>query len=332
MNTHYSKILGTGSYVPEKVLSNADLEKMVETSNEWILERTGIETRRISKGEGELPADMGAEAAKKAIEAAGLEPNDIDLILFATVTGEYQFPSCSALLQQKIGITTECPCMDLAAACSGFIYGLVTADAMIKSGLYKNVLVVGAEMLSPFVDWEDRGTCILFGDGAGAAILGPTNNPDEGAILASSLGCDGTGAPLLEIPSSGSANPISKDNIEKKNHLIKMEGRSIFKYATRTMIRESKKVLEKTGLNAETLDWFIPHQANLRIIEYIAKKLELDMEKAIVTVTKYGNNSSATIPIAFDEAIREGKIKRGHTVAFGAFGAGVTSGAILLRY
>ena len=328
-----SKILATGSYLPKRLVTNADLEKMVDTTNEWILERTGIEQRHISSPEGgEFPADMAYFATKDALERAQLTPNDIDFIIFASVTGEYQFPSSAALLQNKLGITNECPCMDLAAACSGFIYGLQIADTFVKTGLYKNILIVGADMLSAFTNWNDRTTCVLFGDGAGVAIVGRTPEGDNSQVLSSVISCDGSGAELLVVPAGGSKKPSTAETVAKNEEKIFMEGRQIFKYATRTMLRNARQSLSDADLNPQTLDWLIPHQANLRIIEYITQKLEIDRNKVIVTVDKYGNNSAATIPIALDKAITDGRIVRGHSVALVAFGAGVTSGGAVLRY
>src|SRR3989339_436970 len=319
----YSKILGTGSYIPSRTLTNQELEKMVDTSNEWIIERTGIKERRLAKLDGsETCSEMGAFAAKKAMEAANIKPDEIDLILFATVSPDYKLPSTAAVLQQKLGIKNECPCLDIVAACSGFLYGLVIADSMIKTGIYKNILIIGAELLQPFVDWTDRTTCILFADGAGAAVLGRADENDSSKILSSTLSCDGTGDKLLFVPSGGSASPLNKEKLERKEDKLVMEGKQIFKYATRTMMRNSQMALEAAHLSVSDLQWFIPHQANLRIIEYLAKKLEINMEKIIVTVEKYGNNSAATIPIALDEAVRAGKIKRGDKCAMTAFGAG----------
>lgn len=328
-----SKILGTGSYVPKNIMTNADLEKIVDTSNEWIVERSGIKERRIASIEehGETTSFMAAEAGKKAIEAAGLKPDDIDCIILATVSPDKKLPSASSLIQQKIGMKNECPCLDLVAACTGFIYGLVVADSMVKTGVYKNILVLGAESLSPLVDWKDRTTCVLFSDGAGAAVLG-RNEGDESSILSSKIACDGTGSEFLKIDAGGTELPENEETLKDRKGFITMEGRQVFKYATRTLSRNAEYVLEQSGVNAETLDWLVPHQANIRIIEYIAKKLKLDFEKIVVTIEKYGNNSSATIPIAFDEAIRDGRIKRGQTVLLDSFGAGVTSGAILLKY
>ncbi len=330
-NQIYSKIKGTGSYLPKKILTNEDLTKMVDTTDEWIKERTGVEERRIASIDGgEFCSDMAAEASKKAIESAGLSPNDVDFILLGTVSGDYILPSTSAVMQQKIGITNECPCLDIVAACSGFVYGLVLADSLIKAGLYKNILVIGAEMLSPIINWKDRTTCILFSDGAGAAIIGRSD--DQSKIVSSTLSCDGTGDKLLFIPGGGTTEPLTGESIKQNRNRMLMEGKPIFKYATRTMMKNFRDVLKKSKTSINDIDWFIPHQANLRIIEYIAKKLEFNMEKVIITVDKLGNNSAATIPIALDIAIRDGRIKKGDKIAMATFGAGVTSGAIIIDY
>ncbi len=329
---YYSKITGTGSYLPSRIITNADLEKMVDTSDAWITERTGIKTRRLSDTtKNEFTSDMAAYAGKKAIEAAGLTPNDIDLIILGTVCPDMKLPSTSSLVQQKIGITNQCPAVDLVAACTGFIYGMVFADAMIKSGMHKNILVIGTEMLSNFTNWEDRTTCVLFADGAGAFVISQSSDPAS-QFLSSTIACDGTGAEYLYIKHGGVVHPTTKESIDAKGESIMMEGRQVFKYATRTMISNMQTVIEKAGLKSDDLSWVLPHQANLRIIEYIADKLAMPMEKVLVTVDKYGNNSSATIPIAFDEAVRDGRIKRGQKIGLVAFGAGVTSGAVMVQY
>ncbi len=328
-----SKIAGTGSYLPKKVVTNEDLSKTVDTSNEWIIERTGIETRHIADTKnGESNSEMSAIAAKKAIEMAGIVPNDIELIIYGTCTPDRRLPHASAELQRRLGIENECGCFDLAAACSGFIYGMSIADNFIKSGTYKNVLVIGAEVLSSIVDWTDRGTCILFGDGAGAVVMSRSNDDEESEVMGMTLGCDGSGSEYLKIETGGSTSPLTHEDIEQKTNFVQMEGRTVFKYATRTMIGNAMKLLDNSKMEPNDVDWYIPHQANMRIIEYIAKKLRLQDGKCVVTVNKYGNNSSATIPIAIDEAVRDGRIKRGQTVMLDAFGAGVTTGAVLFRF
>lgn len=328
-----SKIAGTGSYIPRKRLTNDDLSKMVDTSNEWILERTGIETRHIADPlNGESNSEMSAQAAKRALEMAGLQPNDIEMIIYATCTPDRPLPHSSALLQNLLGITNECGCFDLGAACSGFVYGLDIANNFIRTGTYKNVLVIGAEVLSSIVDWQDRTTCVLFSDGAGAIILSRAEDSEDSEIMGTTLGCDGSGSEYLRIPKGGSTEPLTEANLGERQQYVQMEGRTVFKYATRTMINNINKLLEGAKMDAQEVDWYIAHQANMRIIEYIGKKMGLQNEKLVITVEKYGNNSSATIPIALDEAVRDGRIKRGQTVMLDTFGAGVTTGAVLFRF
>lgn len=328
-----SKIVGTGSYIPKKKLTNDDLCKIVDTSNEWIMERTGIESRHIADPKnGESNSEMSAHAAKAALEMAGLKPNDIEMIIYATCTADRPLPHSSAMLQSHLGITNECGCFDLGAACAGFVYGLDIANNFIRTGTYKNVLVVGAEVLSSIVDWQDRTTCVLFSDGAGAVILSRADESEASEIMGTTLGCDGSGSEFLKIDNGGSTQPLTKDNVDQRKQYVQMEGRTVFKYATRTMINNINTLLDRAKMTAQQVDWYIAHQANLRIIEYIGKKLELPNEKLVITVGKYGNNSSATIPIALDEAVRDGRIKRGQTVMLDTFGAGVTTGAILFRY
>lgn len=331
LKTKQLKILGTGSALPSKILTNADLEKIVDTSNEWILERTGIKERRISSEEGENCSDLATKAAIKALESANLKPNDIDLILCASITPDYRIPSASSIIQRKLGITNECPCLDIAAACSGFVYGMSMADAFIKTGVYKKILLIGAELLSRITNWDDRTSCVLFADGAGAVVLGESDNEDS-RIISSHLSCDGTGGEFLICEAGGSAIPSTNETIAAKKEMVQMEGRQVFKYATRTMINNAKKILEDAKMTNKDLHWFIPHQANMRIIEYLSDKLDIGLDRIVVTIDKYGNNSSATIPIALDEAVRDGRIKRGQLIAMDAFGSGVTSGAILFRF
>ena len=327
------KILGTGMYVPKKVLTNFDLEKMVETNDQWIYERTGIKARRVSSTEGgEYPTDMAEKATWQALEAAGLEPNDIDMILFATCSGDYQLPNCACVLQQKLGMTNNCVALDIAAACTGFVYGTNMANSFIKTGMAKNVLVVGSEMLSTKIDWSDRGSCILFGDGCGVAIYGAAEEGEESGILSTTLGADGTGAEFFSQPVGGSVEPIDHHHIDDNLQFMRMKGREMFKVATRTLAESAKKVLADAGLTKEDLDWVVPHQANVRIIETTAKLLDMNLDKWIVNIENYGNTSAATVPIALHEAITDGRIKRGQTILFDSFGAGLTYGATLLRY
>lgn len=328
-----SKIKGTGIYLPERVMTNLDLEKMVETSDEWIYERTGIRARRICNTEGgEFPTDMAERASWQALEAAGLEPDDIDMIIFASVTPDYKLPNSASVLQQKLGMTNKCAALDIATACSGFVYGVNMANSFIQTGMCKNVLVVGSEMLSREVNWEDRSICILFGDGCGVAVVGQAEEGEQSEVLATHLGADGKGAEFFDQPIGGAVSPIEAHHLKEGSHFMRMKGGEMFKVATRTLADNGKVCLEKAGLSLEDIDWVVPHQANIRIIETTAKLLKLPMEKMIVNIENYGNTSAATVPIAFHEAIQDGRIKRGDIVLFDAFGAGLTFGATLLRY
>lgn len=328
-----SKILGTGMYVPKKVVTNKDLESIVETSDQWIAERTGIRERRICSTEGgEFPTDMALYATKDALKAAGLEPNDIDMIIFASVTPDVKLPNSACILQVKLGITNNCTCLDISVACSGFVYGVNMANSFIKTGMCKNVLVVGSEMLSREVNWKDRNTCILFGDGCGVAIVGRAEANSTSKILSTILNSDGTGGEFFDQPIGGAVTPITADHITEGTHFMQMKGKEMFKVATRTLAENGKKVLEMAGVSLEEVNWVVPHQANIRIIETTANLLGMGMDKMIVNIDKYGNTSAATVPIAFHEAIQDGRIKRGDLVLFDAFGAGLTAGATLLRY
>ena len=330
---HESKILGTGMYVPKKVVTNKDLESIVETSDQWIAERTGIRERRICSTEGgEFPTDMALYATKDALKAAGLEPNDIDMIIFASVTPDVKLPNSACILQVKLGITNNCTCLDISVACSGFVYGVNMANSFIKTGMCKNVLVVGSEMLSREVNWKDRNTCILFGDGCGVAIVGRAEANSTSKILSTILNSDGTGGEFFDQLIGGAVTPITADHINEGTHFMQMKGKEMFKVATRTLAENGKRVLEMAGVSLEEVNWVVPHQANIRIIETTANLLGMGMEKMIVNIDKYGNTSAATVPIAFHEAIQDGRIKRGDLVLFDAFGAGLTAGATLLRY
>lgn len=333
MLNYKTKILGTGHYLPKRILTNFDLEKMVDTTDEWIFERTGIKERRIaSKEGGEFPSDMAVAAAKEALVNANMEPNDIDMIILSTVTPDVLLPCTSSIVQSKLGITNNCPCLDMSPACSGFIYGMHLADSLISNGTYKNILVVGTEMLSSQTDYKDRGSCILFGDAAGVAILGRTPDNDKSEILSSILKTDSTGGHFFEQPFGGAVSPLTKENLEKEDHFMRMKGREIFKVATRTLCKNAEEVIEKANLKLSDVDWLVPHQANIRIIEKTGELLGIPKEKVIVNIEKYGNTSTATIPIAFHEALKDGRIKRGDIVLFDTFGAGLTSGAALFRY
>jgi len=320
----YSRIAGTGGYLPEKILTNADLEKMVDTSDEWIRERTGIEQRHIA-AEGQTTCDLAEQATLKALEMAGLDAGAIDLIIVATTTPDKTFPSTACLLQQRLAIH-GCPAFDIQAVCSGFVYALSIADQFIKTGMAKCVLVVGAETLSRITDWTDRNTCVLFGDGAGAVLLEAS---EQQGILSTHIHADGQYEELLHVPSGVSKLPKS-DAIEERT--MSMKGNEVFKMAVNTLSRIAKETLEANNLQKEDIDWLVPHQANLRIINGTAKKLKLSPEQAVITVHKHANTSSASVPMALDEAIRDGRIQRGQLLLLEAFGGGFTWGSALIRY
>ncbi|WP_413581527.1 beta-ketoacyl-ACP synthase III [Bdellovibrio sp. HCB288] len=325
-----SRVAGIGSYLPEKILSNFDLEKMVETSNQWIVERTGIERRHIA-AEGEGTSDLCLRAAQKALADANLTAQDIDMIIVGTVTGDRQMPSTACYVQSKLGCR-NIVAFDLNAACSGFLYSVSIADQFIRTGMYKNVLVLGAEVLSRFVNFKDRETCILFGDGAGAWVLQRAEDGDKNVIASSHLHADGDLAELLTLPGGGSLMPQSQYVLDNNLHYVSMKGREIFKNAVRTMALCCKEALEANNMSADDVDWIVPHQANKRIVEAVADQFKFPMERVILYLHETGNTSSASIPLAFDWAVQNGKIKRGQTILLTAFGAGLTSGSVLLRY
>ncbi len=323
-------ILGTGSYVPAQILTNADLSKRVDTSDEWILTRTGIRERRIAAAD-EQTSDLAAKAAQAALTEAGLTARDIDLVVVATVTPDLPMPACATLVQHKLGIPQHAACFDLNAACSGFLYGLDTVWAMLASGRYRHALVIGAEKLSSVVDWEDRTTCVLFGDAAGAAVLGPARG-DGARLIGVKLYSEGGMVDLLSIPAGGSASPATTDTLASRQHFIKMKGREVFKVAVREMEDAVEEILEQHALTVDQIACVIPHQANLRIIEAISKSLEVPLSRFFINVDRYGNTSAASIPLALDEARRAGRIRRGDTSLLVAFGAGLTYGAGLVRW
>ena len=323
------RISGTGSYLPEKRLTNADLAKLVATDDDWIVKRTGMRERRVAAPD-QATSDLAAEAARRAVENAGLSPKDIDLIIVATVTPDTVFPSTACRVQHKLGARTV-PCFDLAAACSGFIYSLGVAQAQIASGFAEHALIVGAEVLTRFTDYQDRGTCILFGDGAGDAVLSPSAE-GQGHVLDLKLAADGNGADIMIIPGSGSLNPPSPETLAKRLHFIRIEGRAVFKQAVSTIVEQVEQSLSRCGLTRDDLDLIIPHQMNARIIESAAKHLDIPMEKVFVNLDKYGNTSAATITIALDEACRQGRIKKDDLLALVAFGGGLTWASALIRW
>ena len=314
-----SRIAGTGSYLPERILTNADLERMVDTTDEWVVARTGIRERHIA-AENEYTSDLAAKASLRAIEAAGIAPSDIDLIIVATTTPDRIFPSTACLLQGKLGIA-GCPAFDVQAVCSGFVYALSTADQFIRGGSAKCALVVGAETISRITDWNDRGNCILWGDGAGAVILKAS---DEEGIISTHLHADGSYAELLHV-SGGVSQRQEKPTIQ-------MEGNAVFKVAVNTLDAIVDETLGANGMEKHHVDWLVPHQANIRIIQATAKKLGMSMERVVVTVDRHGNTSAASIPLALDVAVRDGRIKRGETILMEAFGGGFTWGSVLLKY
>lgn len=333
MKLFNTKILGTGSFLPDQIVTNEDLAKRIDTSHQWIVERTGIHQRRVADlSKGESPSGMAKEAALKAIEAANLTPNDIDLILLSATMPDQFMPNTASVLQEKLGITNLCPTLDVNAACSGWIYLLPMADAMIKTGLYKHILVIGSEKLSSFNNWDDRNTCILFGDACGAAVLGRASENEDAQIYSSILTCDSTKKDHLTLMAGGACKKITKEVIDKNEQWMTMNGQEIFKAAVKTMASHAERVCKDANLRMEDIDWFIPHQANLRIIEAVGNRFNIPLEKVVVNVDKYANTSSASVPVALDEAIRSGKIKRGDNVLLAAFGAGLTAGAVCLKY
>lgn len=321
-------ILSTGSYTPERILTNADLEKMVETSDEWIVTRTGIRERRIASEE-QASSDLAYEAAVKALEKARISAEDLDMIIVATVTPDMMFPSTACILQDKLG-AKKAAALDVSAACTGFLYAIVTGSQFISTGLYRYVLVVGVETLSKITNYKDRNTCILFGDGAGAALLGPVN--DEYGFKAFDLGADGSGGALLNLPGGGSRIPASVESVENQLHYISMTGSEVFKFAVRVMNSATETVLDKAGLPKEEIDLLVPHQANLRIIDAAVKRFGLSEEKVAINVDRYGNMSSASIPVALDEAVQAGRVKEGDNLVLVGFGGGLTWGAALLKW
>ncbi len=321
-------IAGIGSFAPERVLTNQELEKMVDTTDEWITTRSGIKERRIA-AEGQATSDLALEAARAALADAGLGPKDVDLIVVATASPDMLFPSTACQLQHKLG-AGNVPAFDLSAACSGFIYGLEVGRQFVASGAHETVLVVGADKLSSITDWTDRATCVLFGDAAGAVVL--RHEPGRRGILSTLLGADGSQKEILNVPAGGSAMPASEQTVRERMHCIRMSGREVFKIAVNAMLRAAREAVARSGLSLEEISWVIPHQANMRIIEAISDRLGLGMEKFQVNLQQYGNTSAASIPVAFDEAVRKGRIKRGDNVLLVAFGGGLTWGSAVIEW
>ena len=320
-------IAGTGSYAPANVVTNADLERMVATSDEWIRERTGIRERRLATT-GEACSDLAVQAGKRALTAAGLAATDLDMILVATCTGDYPLPATACLVQHQLGATKAAAC-DLSAACCGFVYALSVADAYVKSGM-RHVLVIGSEVMSAITDWTDRNTCVLFGDGAGAVVVSASDG--EQGILSTHLRSDGTLCELIMVPGGGSRTPPSEKVIAERLQYIKMKGNETFKVAVRTLEEIARTTLSANGLRVEDLDLYVPHQANVRILKAVIERLGLPIEKVLLNLDRYGNTSAASIPIALDEAVREGRIKDGSLVMLGAFGAGLTWASAVIRW
>jgi 3-oxoacyl-[acyl-carrier-protein] synthase-3 len=317
----YSRIIGTGGYLPEKVLTNRDLEKMVETSDEWIYTRSGIRERRIA-GEHERTSDLALQASQKALAAAGVAARDLGLIIVATTTPDMVFPSTACALQAKLGVK-NCPAFDVQAVCSGFVYALTLADLFVRNGQCSHALVVGSEIYSRILDWKDRGTCVLFGDGAGAVVVAAADAP---GILSCHLHADGSYCDILSVPAA-----MNQGRIEGRPY-VQMQGNAVFKFAVRVLDEVAMEALNHNGLKPADIDWLIPHQANIRIIQSTANKLGLAMDKVVLTVDRHGNTSAASIPLALDEAVRDGRIRTGHHVMLEGVGGGFTWGAVLIKW
>jgi 3-oxoacyl-[acyl-carrier-protein] synthase-3 len=320
-------VIGVGEYLPKKVLTNADLEQMVDTSDEWITTRTGIKERRLAQ-KNEATSDLAVEASHEALENAGLKPEDLELIIVATITPDMFFPATASLVQSELG-ANKAVCFDVSAACAGFIYALAIGQQFIARGVYKNALIIGAETLSRVTDWKDRNTCVLFGDGAGAAVLAEVKS---GGILSTYLGCDGTKSDLLKLPGGGSRLPTSQETLEKGLHYLKMQGNEVFKLAVTIMADAAQVALKQAGLECKDIDLVIPHQANIRIIMAMAKKLKLPEEKIYLNIERYGNMSSASTATALSEAVKERKVKKGDIILLDAFGAGLVWGACIIKW
>ena len=323
-----SQILGTGAYVPDRVLTNGDLEQMVATSDSWIIERTGIRERRIV-APGQACSDLAIEAAHQALKSAGISPSDLGLILIATCTGDAPLPSTACLVQHRLGATQAAAC-DISAACCGFLYALAIADAYMKTGC-RYVLVIGSEVMSVITDWTDRNTCVLFGDGAGAAVIGQSPNDDDG-VLSLHLHADGNFSDLIAVPGGGSSCPASEKTLVEKLQFIKMRGNETFKIAVKTMEEAIREALSANNLTVDDVDVFVPHQANIRILKAVSQRLGLPFSKTVINLDRFGNTSAASIPLALDEAVKGGRVQRGHIVLFAAFGAGLTWASGVMRW
>lgn len=323
-----ASIVSTGAYLPSRVLTNAELEKMVDTTDEWILSRTGIRERRIA-AEGEYTSDMASKAAQQAMELGGISPQEIDLIIVATCTGDTVFPSTACYVQSKIG-ATRAAAFDVQAACAGFLYGFVTAASFITAGTYNTVLVIGAEKLSSIVNWKDRNTCVLFGDGAGAVIL--QHRPGARGLLSSDMGADGGQTSILSVPAGGCRIPLTHDNLDSRLQYLQMSGKEVFKYAVTAMNRSAGESLEKAGVKPEQVRWFIPHQANQRIVDAVAQRMNVGLEHFVINLDRYGNTSAACMPIALHETNMAGKFNRGDLILMVSFGGGLTWASTVLEW
>lgn len=323
-------IQGTGSYVPERVVPNSYFEKIIDTSDEWITTRTGIKERRMIE-KGQAMSDLATLASASALQMAGISADELELIIIGTSTADMLSPSTACLVQHRLG-AKRAVAFDVNAACPGFIYGLAVAQKFMQDGTYQKALVVGGEIVSNRLDFKDRSTCVLFGDGAGAVILGHANGKDDGEILSMDIESDGDLWHLIHVPGGGSRNPPSYEMLDARLQYVKMQGNEVFKHAVRTLVSSAQKIMQEQGITSDDIDWFIPHQANIRIMDVVAEKLGIPTQKVIVNVHKYGNTSAASIPVALDEAVRDGRIKKGDLVLANSFGAGLTWGATLFRF
>jgi len=328
MKHRRTKIVSTGSYIPTKIITNSDLEKMVDTSDEWISTRTGIKKRHIAK-KGEAASDLAYHASIKALNKANLSAKDLDMIIVTTITPDMLFPATACILQDRLR-ARNVPAFDLEAACSGFLYGIAIASQFISTGIYDTILVVASETLSKIIDWKDRNTCVIFADGAGACILRPSN--DSSGIISIYLGADGGGANLVGVPAGGSRMPATIETVKKRQHYMKMKGNELFKRAVKIMVEAADKALQMGNLTYKNLDFFIPHQANIRIIQAVAKRINLPMKKVYVNLHECGNMSAASVAVALDQAIEEGKIKKGDKILFTCFGGGLTWASMVVEW
>ncbi|PIQ91031.1 MAG: 3-oxoacyl-ACP synthase [Candidatus Omnitrophica bacterium CG11_big_fil_rev_8_21_14_0_20_41_12] len=320
-------IIGVGEYLPERILTNSDLEKMVDTSDEWITTRTGIKKRHLA-AVGQAASDLALKAAQQALENAKLKAEDLDLIVVATITGDMPFPSVASIIQDKLG-AKKAACFDISAACAGFVYGLSVAEKFIATATYKNALVIGTEVLTSITDWQDRNTCVLFGDGAGAVVLSEVK---KGGIISTYLGCDGSKSGILNMPAGGSRNPATSETVRNRQHYLKMQGNELFKIAVNTMTDAAETVLKQAGMTFADINLIIPHQANARIIMAVAKKLGIPQDRVYLNIERCGNMSSASTVTALCEAVQEGKIKKGDIILLDAFGAGLVWGACIIEW